>query len=252
MAQFVVSDERLQRPFVHFCGCPAGGAAGDEGSVCGADQGQHRWGGPEGADDLGAAPSAGPAAGQSAPEGTVDQIRDQTVLKSELQPQLCVFCRSKAWRNVWTSGAATWRTWPCWWSSRPTTSWPEPVRLQSPALGLSSLFYCFSWDVWFCFSKPVHYIKGLCAVTLDSFPAFTNCDLHPINYINSYQGPMSSFMTVFSDYVSISVSALYLQHFNVIYTQESGESLFQGVAVITMLLRWITGISDQWSITKPH
>lgn len=44
---------------------PAGGAPGDEGSVCGPDQREHWRGGPEGADDLGAAQSAGPAAGQS-------------------------------------------------------------------------------------------------------------------------------------------------------------------------------------------
>jgi len=42
---------------------PAGGAAGDEGAVRGPHQGEHRRGGPEGADDLGAAPSAGPATG---------------------------------------------------------------------------------------------------------------------------------------------------------------------------------------------
>lgn len=46
------------------CLCPAGGAAGDEGSVCGPDQGEHRRGRPEGADDLGAAQSAGCAAGR--------------------------------------------------------------------------------------------------------------------------------------------------------------------------------------------
>lgn len=33
--------------------------------------------------------------------------------------------RSKVWRSVWTSGVATWRTWPYWWRSRPTTSSPE-------------------------------------------------------------------------------------------------------------------------------
>lgn len=77
-------------------------------------------------------------------------------------------------------------------------------------------------------------------MTPDSFAALSSCDLHPINYINSYRclravqpGLMSSFMTVFSDCVSISVSALNFQHFNVIYTQESRESLFQGVTVIT-------------------
>lgn len=60
-------------PEVHFftfdpcfmCLCPAGGASGDEGAVCGPDQRKHWWGGPEGADDLGAAQSAGPAAGES-------------------------------------------------------------------------------------------------------------------------------------------------------------------------------------------
>lgn len=47
------------------CVPPAGGAAGDEGAVCGPDQREHRRGGPEGPDDLGAAQSFGPAAGWS-------------------------------------------------------------------------------------------------------------------------------------------------------------------------------------------
>lgn len=53
--------------------CPAGGAAGDEGPVCGSDQRKHRRGGPEGADDLGAAQSAGPAAGKCSVQ-ILDQI----------------------------------------------------------------------------------------------------------------------------------------------------------------------------------
>lgn len=53
--------------------CPAGGAAGDEGPVCGFDQRKHRRGGPEGADDLGPAQSAGPAAGKCSVQ-ILDQI----------------------------------------------------------------------------------------------------------------------------------------------------------------------------------
>lgn len=57
------------------CLCPAGGAAGDEGPVCGSDQRKHWRGGPEGADDLGAAQSAGPAAGKCSV-----QILDQSFI----------------------------------------------------------------------------------------------------------------------------------------------------------------------------
>lgn len=41
-----------------------GGAAGDEGALSGAGEGQHRRGGQEGAHDMGAATGAGPAAGK--------------------------------------------------------------------------------------------------------------------------------------------------------------------------------------------
>lgn len=33
--------------------------------------------------------------------------------------------RSKVWRSVWTSGAETWRTWPCSWNNKPMTFSPK-------------------------------------------------------------------------------------------------------------------------------
>lgn len=72
--------------------------------------------------------------------------------------------RSRGWRSVWTSGVATWRTWPCWWSSRPTTSSPEaqhsastlaPAQLRphTPSFFFSlSCFFFHSFDcLFFCY-----------------------------------------------------------------------------------------------------
>ena len=58
--------------------------------------------------------------------------------------------RSKGWRSVWTSGAVTLKTWPCWWSSRPTTSSPEPVS-PSGRRGKPRIFLCSTGCSFFCY-----------------------------------------------------------------------------------------------------
>lgn len=105
-------------PTLFVCWCPAGGAPGDEGSVCGSDQREHWWGGSEGADDLGAAQGARSAAGQSTPThpkatpANVDYIRNQTSVKSKAlkgSVTLCFCTCSTDQRYEGAFGLLVWR-----------------------------------------------------------------------------------------------------------------------------------------------
>lgn len=56
--------------------------------------------------------------------------------------------RSKVWRSVWTSGAETWRTWPCSWNNKPMTFSPKTCwnNANFPLWPVKTVFCCFFLD----------------------------------------------------------------------------------------------------------
>lgn len=173
-------------PTLFVCWCPAGGAPGDEGSVCGSDQREHWWGGSEGADDLGAAQGARSAAGQSPPPTThpkatpanVDYIRNHTSVKSKAlrcSVTLCICACSTDQRYEGAFGLLVWRREEHGHAGGAAGPWhPDLNQFNSSSQRQSSAstanFLLFFIGCWlFCYYKPVNYIKLLCAVTLEIF-----------------------------------------------------------------------------------